>query len=323
MSHFLSWGFLRYIGQRLAMAIVTLWALATMTFVFMRAVPGDPLTRTKEIPAAVRANLEAKYGLNKPLWQQYVIQMDRMFLHADFGESFRTVDRSVNRMIIENFPASAAIGIFAMVLGTILGLSLGIIAALYRNSAIDRAAMLLCVIGIAIPSALIAYVVQYFLAVLPLVTLKINQDYWFRPVGWGQFRDVILPGFTLSLGIITMMTRYMRSQMVDVGFAEFVRTARAKGASTFRVITLHQIRNAILPVVSLLGPIFVGAISGSLLIENVFGVPGLGAAYFNSISNSDYNVLMGLTVFYGGFFIIINLITDVVYGLIDPRIRFG
>jgi ABC-type dipeptide/oligopeptide/nickel transport system permease component len=323
MSHLLSWGFLRYLGQRLLVALLTLWALATLTFVFMRAVPGDPLTRTKEIPAAVRVNLEAKYGLNKPLYQQYLIQMDRMFLHADFGESFRTVDRSVNRMIAENFPASAEIGIFALIVGTIVGLGLGILAALYRNSLIDRGAMVLCVIGIAIPSALIAYVVQYFLAVFPLTHLGINPAYWFRPVGWGQFRDVILPGFTLSLGIITLMTRYMRSQMVDVAFAEFVRTARAKGASTARVVTMHQLRNAILPVVSLLGPIFVGAISGSLLIESVFGVPGLGAAYVNSISNSDYNVLMGLTVFYGGFFIIVNLITDVVYGLIDPRIRFG
>ena len=249
--------------------------------------------------------------------------MQRMFLQGDFGESFRTVDRSVNRMIAENFPASAAIGIFALVVGTTVGLGLGIIAALYRNSLIDRVAMLLCVVGIAIPSALIAYVVQYFLAVFPLTHLHVNPHVWFRPVGWGQFRDVILPGFTLSLGIITLMTRYMRSQMVDVSFAEFVRTARAKGASTVRVVLLHQLRNAMLPVVSLLGPIFVGAISGSLLIENIFGVPGLGAAYFNSISNNDYNVLMGLTVFYGGFFIIINLITDVLYGLIDPRIRFG
>ncbi|MEN9836141.1 MAG: hypothetical protein RL011_2334, partial [Pseudomonadota bacterium] len=284
---------------------------------------GDPLTRTKEIPAAVRANLEAKYGLNKPLFEQYTIQMQRMFFHGDFGESFRTVDRSVNRMIIENFPASAAIGIYALIFGTIIGLTLGILAALYRNTLIDRAAMVLCVIGIAIPSALIAYVIQYLLAVFPLTHLHIDGSHWFRPVGWGQFRDVILPGTTLSLSIITLMTRYMRSQMVDVSFAEFVRTAKAKGASTLRIVVLHQLRNAILPVVSLLGPIFVSAISGSLLIENVFGVPGLGAAYFNSISNNDYNVLMGLTVFYGGFFIIINLITDVVYGLIDPRIRFG
>lgn len=323
MNNFLSFGFLKYVGQRLAMAVVTTWALASLTFIFMRAVPGDPLTRTKEIPAQVRENLEERYGLKKPLWQQYLIQMDRMFVHGDFGESFRTVGRSVNGMIAENFPASASIGVFALVVGTVVGLSLGIAAALYRNSLIDRIAMILCVAGVAIPSVLIGYILQYFLAVYPLTHDLVNPDYWFRAVGWGQFRDLVLPGLALSFGIVAVMTRYMRSQMVDVGFAEFVRTARAKGASTVRLVVKHQIRNAILPVVSLLGPIFIGAISGSILIESIFGVPGLGAAYINSISNNDYNVLMGLTVFYGGFFILMNLVTDIIYGLIDPRIRFG
>lgn len=320
---FFSSGLVRYVAGRLAFAVVTTFALATLTFIFMRAVPGDPLTRTKEIPAAVRANLEAKYGLNKPLWRQYVIQMDRMFVHGDFGESFRTVDRRVNAMIQEQFPASAAIGIFALIVGVLVGLPLGIVASLYRNSAIDRSAMVLCVIGIAIPSALSAYVVQYFFAVFPLTKLGVPQDYWFRTVGWGQARDLVLPGMTLSLGIIAVMTRYMRSQMVDVSFAEYVKTARAKGAGTLRVVVAHQIRNAILPVVSLLGPIFVGAVSGSLVVEGVFGVPGLGVAFINSINNNDYNVLMGLTVFYGGFFILVNLATDLLYGVIDPRIRFS
>jgi ABC-type dipeptide/oligopeptide/nickel transport system permease component len=319
----LSWGFLRYVGQRLALAVVTLFCLASLTFIFMRAVPGDPLTRTKEIPAEVRHNLEAKYGLDQPLWKQYLIQMDQMFLHGDFGESFRTIGRSVNAMIAEQFPASAEVGIFAVVLGTLTGLTLGIAAALYRNSVIDRIAMITCVVGVAIPSALMAFIFQYVFAVWPLTTLHINPDHWVKTVGWGQFRDVILPGTTLSLGIIAVMTRYMRSQMVDVSFTEYIRTAKAKGASMTRIVFSHQIRNAILPVISLLGPIFVFTISGSIFIENVFGVPGLGAAYINSISNNDYNVLMGLTVFYGGFFVLINLLTDIVYGMIDPRIRFG
>lgn len=319
----LSWGFLRYVGQRLVLAVVTLFALATLTFVFMRAVPGDPLTRTKEIPAQVRENLEAKYGLNKPLWNQYLIQMDRMFLHADFGESFRTVDRRVNSMIADQFWPSAAIGIFALIVGTSVGLALGIAAALYRNSVIDRAAMVLCVVGVAIPSALTAFMVQFAFAVWPLTRLHVNPDHWFRTVGWGQFRDLVLPGMTLSLGIIAVMTRYMRSQMMDVSFAEYIRTAKAKGASLRRIVMSHQIRNAILPVLSLFAPLFVFTISGSIFIESVFGVPGLGVAYINSITNNDYNVLMGLTVFYGGFFVLVNLLTDILYGIIDPRIRFG
>lgn len=316
-------GLLRYVAKRLALALVTLFVLATLTFVCMRAVPGDPLTRTKEIPAAVRENLEAKYGLNKPLIVQYGIQMKRMFIDLDFGESFRTVDRRVNSMIREQFPASAALGSLALLIGTVIGLGLGIVAALYRNSLIDRAAMVLCVLGIAIPSTVFVYVVQYALAVFPLTTLGFEPDLWVRTVGWGQWRDLILPSLTLSLSIIAVMTRYMRSQMVDVSFSEYVRTAKAKGVSTLRLVFAHEIRNAILPVVSLLGPIFVGAISGSLIVEGVFGVPGLGTAFINSISNNDYNVLMGLTVFYGGFFIAVNLLTDIVYGLIDPRIRFG
>ena len=316
-------GLLRYVAKRLALALVTLFVLATLTFVCMRAVPGDPLTRTKEIPAAVRENLEAKYGLNKPLIVQYGIQMKRMFIDLDFGESFRTVDRRVNSMIREQFPASAALGSLALLISTVIGLGLGIVAALYRNSLIDRAAMVLCVLGIAIPSTVFVYVVQYALAVFPLTTLGFEPDLWVRTVGWGQWRDLILPSLTLSLSIIAVMTRYMRSQMVDVSFSEYVRTAKAKGVSTLRLVFAHEIRNAILPVVSLLGPIFVGAISGSLIVEGVFGVPGLGTAFINSISNNDYNVLMGLTVFYGGFFIAVNLLTDIVYGLIDPRIRFG
>jgi oligopeptide transport system permease protein len=320
---FLSPALLAYIGRRMLVALVTLFALATLTFVLMRAVPGDPLTRTKEMPAQIRENLMEKYGLDKPLWQQYVVQMKRMFIDLEFGDSFRTVGRNVNDMIKEQFPASATIGVVALVMGTGVGLLLGIIAALYRNTWIDKTAMIICVVGIAIPSALMGFVIQYGAAVYPLTTLGVNPDHWVRTVGWGQWRDVILPSFTLSLGIMAVMTRYMRSQMIEVAFSEYVKTARAKGASTLRLITKHQIRNAILPVVSLLGPVFIAAVSGSLVVEGVFGVPGLGAAFINSINNNDYNVLMGLTVFYGGFFILINLATDILYGIIDPRIRVG
>jgi oligopeptide transport system permease protein len=246
-----------------------------------------------------------------------------MFIDADFGESFRTVDRSVNKMIAEQFPASARIGIFALIVGVTTGLAMGVLAALYRNSAIDRLAMIMCVTGVAIPSLLVAYMLQYFLAVWPRTHMQVNDDYWFRPVGWGEIRDLILPGMTLSFGIIAVITRYMRSQMVDVSFMEYIRTAKAKGVSTLRLVFSHQIRNAILPVVTLLGPLITFTISGSIVVESVFGVPGLGTAYVNSITNNDYNVLMGLTVFFGGFFVLMNLLIDILYGLIDPRIRFG
>ena len=323
MSRLFSFGLLRYVLQRLGVSVLTLFALASMTFVLMRAVPGDPLTRTKEIPAAVKANLMAKYGLDRPMYEQYAITMKHIFIDLDFGDSFRTVGRSVNKMIAEQFPASATLGLVALIFGTTIGLILGIVAALYRNTWIDRSIMVICVLGIAIPSALMVYLVQYTFAVYPLTKLGMAPDFWFRTVGWGQVRDIILPAFTLGLGILATMTRYMRSQMVDVSFSDYIKTAKAKGASTFRIIFSHQVRNAILPIVSLLGPIFVGAISGTLVVESVFGVPGLGNAFINSITNNDYNVLMGLTIFFGGFFIFINLLTDILYGMIDPRIRIG
>ena len=314
---------LRYIFKRLGIAIVTLFTLFTITFFLMRSVPGDPLLKTKEIPEETRKNLQARYGLDKPLHQQFLIQAQNVFLKGDFGTSFRTVGRNVNDIIADQFPVSATIGLFAVALGVTVGLGLGILAALYRNSIIDRMAMFLCVAGIALPSFLFAYMFQYFLAVYPLTHLNFNPDTWLRPAGWGQFRDLILPGITLALGIVASITRMMRSQMVEVAFSEFVKTAKAKGVSTARLIVLHQIRNAILPVVSILGPILVFTMSGALIIENIFGIPGLGRAYITSIQNADYNVIMGLTIFFGGFFILVNLATDIVYGLVDPRIRVG
>jgi oligopeptide transport system permease protein len=204
-----------------------------------------------------------------------------------------------------------------------VGLGLGILAALYRNSIIDRTAMFLCVAGIALPSFLFAYIFQYFLAVYPLTKFGIQPQNWIRPAGWGEARDFVLPTLSLALAIIAVITRLMRSQMVEVSFSEYVKTAKAKGASTLRLLFLHQIRNAVLPVVSVLGPLVVAVMGGSLVIENIFGIPGLGKAFLNSISNNDYNVIMGLTVFFGGFFILVNLATDVIYGLIDPRIRIN
>ena len=313
---------LRFVFKRLLLAIVTLFTLFTITFVLMRTVPGDPLAKSKAIPAETRANLEAQYGLNKPLIEQYYIALTRM-LRGDLGQSFRTVGREVNSIIAEQFPVSATLGLIAVAVGTSVGLFLGTMAALYRNSIIDRAAMIMCVAGIALPSFLFAYLFQYFLSVYPLTVLGFDPATWIRPAGWGEPRDFLLPSLSLSLAIVAVVTRLMRSQMVEVSFSEFIKTAKAKGASTPRLIVLHQIRNAILPVLSILGPLLVGVMGGGLIIENIFGIPGLGRAYLSSIQNQDYNVIMGLTVFFGGFFIVVNLITDILYGLVDPRISVG
>lgn len=314
---------LKYCLKRIGISIITLFTLATLTFCLMRSVPGDPLMKTKEIPEATRKNLEARYGLDKPIFQQYLVQMENIFLKGDFGVSFRTVGRNVNDIVKEQFPPSATVGLLSVALGVFVGLGLGIIAALYRNSAIDRSAMLLCVLGAALPSFLFAFIFQYWLGVFPLTKLHFNPNMWLRPAGWGEKRDIIMPALTLCFGILATTTRLMRSQMVDVSFSDFVKTAKSKGVSTVRLIVVHQLRNAALPIITIIGPLLAAAVTGTLIIEGIFGIPGLGGAYMTSIQNNDYNVIMGLTIFYGGFIILITLVTDIIYGLVDPRIRVG
>ena len=313
--------FLLYVLRRLLLAIATLFVLATLTFFLMRLVPGDPLAQTKEIPEVVRRNLEIRYGFNLPLWQQYFIHMKNIFLHADLGTSFRTVGREVNDIIATQFPVSAALGLFSLAFGVLVGISFGIFAAFFRNTWKDRAIMLLCVLGISLPSFLVAYLVQYALGVFPIQVWGFSSELWLRPAGWGQLRDFVAPGLSLSMGVIAIITRMTRAQMVEVSFADFLRTARMKGASPGRVVFYHQLRNALLPVVSLVGPLLAATVVGSLVVEGIFGVPGLGRAFQTAIANYDYNVIMGLTIFYAGFVIIIGLVTDIAYGIIDPRVR--
>lgn len=312
---------LRYALKRFLLSILTLFVLASGTFALMRAVPGDPLMQTKAIPEETMRNLRERYGLDRPLYEQYFIQMKQIFLHGDFGTSFRTMGREVNDIIKEQFPASASVGVVAVTGGVLFGILLGTFAALYRNTPIDRGAMLICVLGASLPSFLFGYLFQYFIGVLPLTKFGVNPENWVRPAGYGELRDLLLPALTLSLAIVANVTRLMRSQMVDVSFSDYVKTAKSKGVSTLRLVWKHQMRNALMPVITIIGPLFAATITGALIIEGIFGIPGLGSAYINSISNNDYNVIMGLTIFYGGFLIIINFLTDLIYGIIDPRVR--
>jgi ABC-type dipeptide/oligopeptide/nickel transport system permease component len=312
---------LRYIFRRVLLAIVTIFTLASLTFFLTRAAPGDPFTKTKEIPEETMVNLKAKYGLDQPIPIQYVIQMKQIFFHLDFGTSFRTIGRDVNTIIEEQFPVSAKLGIFAVALGTLVGLALGIIAALYRNSVIDRFSMFLCVMGLALPGFLFSYLFQYFFAVVPVTQWGFNAESWVPAVGWGTWKHYLLPGFSLSLGVVATITRMTRSQMVDVQYSDYVKTAKAKGVSTARLVVVHELRNAILPILTILGPLLVGTMMGALITENIFGIPGLGRVILNAVHNSDYNVIMGVTIFEGAFLVLIILVTDILYGIVDPRIR--
>jgi ABC-type dipeptide/oligopeptide/nickel transport system permease component len=304
----------RYLMQRILTGAGALFTVATLTFVLMHAVPGDPLRQEKNVPESVRHNLVVKYGLDRPLLEQYGRYMSGMFLHGDFGISFKQENITVNQIIRDHFWVSALLGMLALSFAIIVGPSLGTLAALFRNRTPDNLAMLVAVAGISIPSFVLAYFLQYLLA----EKLKLLPS-----GGWDTPQTMILPSLSLGMIVMASMARLMRSSMLEVIQQDYVRTARAKGLSLMQIIIRHQIRNAILPVVVYIGPLFAAILTGSFVIENIFGIPGLGQFFVNSVQELDYTVIMGLTVFFSGFAIVVILGVDLIYGLIDPRIRLA
>ena len=305
---------MRYFLQRIMLGAAALLTIATVTFVLMQSVPGDPLRQEKAIPESVRQNLEERYGLNKPLLHQYGIYMQRIFLHGDFGISFKQANRSVNDIIRKHFWISAVLGIFSLTGALIFGVTLGVIAGLNRNKWPDYLAMVVAVMGVSIPSFCLAYFMQHTFAL---------QLGLFPVAGWEGISSAILPAMSLGMIVMASMARLMRSSMLDVVQQDYVRTAKAKGLSRMQIILKHQIRNAILPVIVYFGPLFAAITTGTFVIENIFGIPGLGQFFVNSVNELDYTVIMGLTVFYAGFSIMIILINDFCYSVIDPRIRLA
>ena len=305
---------MRYFLQRIMLGVAALLTIATVTFVLMQSVPGDPLRQEKAIPESVRQNLEERYGLNKPLLHQYGIYMHRIFLQGDFGISFKQANRSVNDIIRKHFWISAVLGIFSLTGALIFGVTLGVIAGLNRNRWPDYLAMVVAVMGVSIPSFCLAYFMQHTFAL---------QLGLFPVAGWEGVSSAILPAMSLGMIVMASMARLMRSSMLDVVQQDYVRTAKAKGLSRMQIILKHQIRNAILPVIVYFGPLFAAITTGTFVIENIFGIPGLGQFFVNSVNELDYTVIMGLTVFYAGFSIMIILINDFCYSVIDPRIRLA
>lgn len=305
---------IRYILQRITLGILALLTIATVTFFLMQAVPGDPLRQEKNVPESVRKNLEIKYGLNKPVMEQYFIYMNKMFLQGDFGISFKQENRTVNEIIKEHFPVSAILGCMALTFAVIFGPALGAIAAINRNGFWDYFTMLIAVAGISIPSFVLAYLMQY------LLSLKMG----LLPVGgWDGFVTWILPSISLGMIVMASLARLMRSSMLEVIQQDFIKTAKAKGLNSYQIIFKHQIRNAILPVIIYIGPLFAAILTGSFVIESIFGIPGLGQFFVFSVAELDYTVIMGLTVFYAGFAIAMILAVDLLYSFIDPRIRLA
>lgn len=305
----------RYLLKRLLQGIVTVWFIATATFVAMHAVPGNPLQLARIPNAQIRANLEARYGLDKPVLRQYLIYMNGM-LHGDFGVSYAQQNRRVNDIIREHFPISATLGVLALVFAGAGGVLWGALTALYRNRLPDTVIMLLVIVGISVPSFVVAGLAQ-----LGLVEVNSALGFSLLPVaGWGTLRHMIVPSMVLGLGTMAYLTRLMRSSMLEITQSDFVRTARAKGLPPARIFMKHELRNAVLPVVTVLGPAIAAITTGGFVVELVFSIPGLGRYFVEAVQQLDYTVIMGTTVFYGAFLVLMVILVDVVYVLIDPRV---
>ena len=306
----------QYILKRLIQGVITVWFIATVTFFGMHAVPGDPLSGEKALTENIRANLEQKYGLDKPLVTQYGIFLANI-LKGDFGISFTQENREVNDIILEHFPVSATLGILAVVFAAIGGILWGALTALYRNRLPDTIIMLLVILGISVPSFVVAALGQ-----LTLVNINSGLGFSILPVGgWGTVWHMIVPSMVLGLSTMAYLTRLMRSSMLEIVNSDFVRTAKAKGVPATQIFTRHQIRNAILPVVTVLGPQIAAITTGGFVVEIIFAIPGLGRYFVQAVQQLDYTVIMGTTVFYGAFLVFMVIVVDVIYGYIDPRVR--
>jgi ABC-type dipeptide/oligopeptide/nickel transport system permease component len=306
---------MRYALKRILTGLVTIWFIASATFLAMHLVPGDPLADEKAVPPEIRASLLAFYGLDQPLPVQYVRFFNNM-LHGDFGLSFTQKNRAVNDIIRAHFPVSATLGCLALLFAAVGAILWGALAARFHRRWPDYLIMSIVVASISVPGFVFAALAQ-------VAVLSINQTFGsqFPLAGWGSLQQMLLPALVLGLGTMAYMTRMMRSSMLDVQQAQYIRTARAKGLSRTRIFLVHELRNAALPVFALLGPAIAAITTGGFVVETVFAIPGLGRYFVQAVQQLDYTVIMGTTVFYGSFLVLMVLVVDLLYALVDPRIR--
>ncbi|MGA1216460.1 MAG: ABC transporter permease [Pseudomonadales bacterium] len=307
----------RYAIKRIFQGLITIWFIATATFAAMHAVPGDPLSNEKATTEAIRKNLEARYGLDRPVFpDQYFIFLGNM-AKGDFGLSFTQQNRRVNDIILDAFPVSAQLGVLAIAFAAIGGVLLGAFTALKRNRWPDVTVMLAVILGISVPSFVFAALGQ-----LALVNANDALGFTLLPVaGWGELSHMVMPAVVLGLSTLAFLTRLMRSSMLEVLTADYIRTARAKGVSEGGIFWRHALRNASLPVITVLGPAIAAITTGGFVVELVFAIPGLGRAFVEAVQQLDYTLIMGTTVFYGSFLVFMVIVVDLIYGLIDPRVR--
>mgnify|MGYP001224209734 CR=1 FL=1 len=302
---------LKYTLKRALMAILTIWVVVTITFFLMNSIPGDPFTDQKKIPPEIMEKLEKKYGLDQPLVVQYGKYLKNI-LKGDLGDSMKYKNRSVNSIIEEGFPVSFKVGMLAIIFAAVVGITFGTIAGLNRAKFIDFLVIILAVIGVSVPSFVFAALFQYVFG----VKLK-----WFPVARWGTPAHYVMPVLALGIGYVAYIARMMRTSMLDVLNQDYIRTARAKGLSSTQVTWKHTIRNAILPIVTILGVSIAGIVVGSFVIENIFAIPGIGKHFVQSITHQDYTLIMGTTVFYAVILVVMMFLIDIFYGIVDPRIR--
>lgn len=304
---------LRYISRRLLSILLSLFLIITATFFLMRAAPGGPFSGEKKLPPEIEKNLNEYYGLDRPWYNQYFDYLASI-AKWDFGPSFKYKGQTVNDLINEGFPVSFFLGMEALLLAVSLGILLGVIAALNHNKWQDYGAMIFAVLGISVPSFIMASLLQYVLAI------KLGL---FPVARWESLQHTVLPALALAATPMAFIARLTRSSMLEVLSNDYIRTAKAKGLSKGQITVKHAIRNALLPVVTYLGPLSAAVLTGSFVIEKIFGIPGLGSQFVLSISNRDYTTIMGVTVFYSILLLFSVLLVDIAYGLIDPRIKLA
>ena len=301
---------IKYIGKRLVASLLTIWVVITLTFFLMRLMPGGSFDSDKLTPQ-VKANMEAKYGMDKPLSEQYFMYMKNL-VHGDLGESMIFKGRGVSETIKTSFPASAKVGMCSVATSIVVGISLGIVAALKRNTWADTTIVFVVTLGITIPSFVISAVLIYFLAVkfglLP-------------PTGFSGWKNYIMPVIALSMSSMAFITRLTRNKLLDVLKSDYIRTAKAKGLSKGKIVFKHALRNSLIPIVTYVGPLIASILTGSFIVEQIFAIPGLGNEFVQSVTNRDYSMLLGVTVFYCTMLITFNFLVDVLYVVIDPRIK--
>jgi len=311
-----------YAVKRILSAIPTMFIIITLTFFMMRLAPGGPFDSQRHLPPEILHNIEKAYNLDKPVYEQYFIYLGRL-VHLDFGPSFKTKDFTVTQIIADGLQVSAKLGISAIVIAVLLGVTLGTVAALRQNKLTDYGVMSVAMAGITIPTFVTAPILTLIFGVYGLKIL--GADISLPVGGWngGAIENMILPVTVLALPQIAIISRLVRGSMVEVLHSNYIRTARAKGLPSRLVVWRHALRAGLLPLVSYLGPAVAGLLTGSLIVEQIFGIPGIGRYFVQGALNRDYTLVMGVVIYYAGFIIILNLVSDILLAMLDPRVRFA